>query len=65
MGKFLRPEEAFMFGYKPACACQSGNPRLKPYLDKLLEKGYPNVFGWNILRDDYTFFHNEETNKSF
>jgi len=54
----LRPEEAFMMGYKPACTCQKGNPRLKPYFDRLVAGEYP-CFLMNHL-NTYMFFHTEE-----
>ncbi|RAL22559.1 hypothetical protein [Thermoflavimicrobium daqui] len=59
----LRPEEAFMLGYKPACTCQKGNLRLKPYFDRLLEGKYPN-YRFNDL-EAYIFFRTEEEKEQF
>lgn len=61
--KELRPEEAFMMGYKPACTCQKGNPRLKPYFDRLIAGGYPR-FLMNHL-NTYIFFRTEEQKLRF
>ena len=63
MLKDLRPEEAFMKGYKPACTCQKGNPRLKPYFDRLIAGKYPHLL-MNQL-NTYVFFHTEEQKKRF
>jgi hypothetical protein len=59
----LRPEEAFLLGYKPTCSCQKGNPRLKPYFDRLIEGGYPKC----LLNDlgTYMFFRTEEEKENF
>jgi hypothetical protein len=61
----IRPEDAFMFGYKPTCTSQKGNPRLKPWLDRLLEAGYPYVYPHNILGDGYIFFHSEKEKQDY
>jgi hypothetical protein len=61
----IRPEDAFMFGYKPTCTSQKGNPRLKPWLDRLLAAGYPYVYPHNVLGDGYIFFHTEEAKQNY
>jgi hypothetical protein len=61
----LLPEDAFLLGYKPACVCQEGNPRLKPWLDRLKAGNYPYVFPMNILRDCYIFFHKESDRHAY
>ena len=63
MRKDLRPEEAFMMGYKPACTCQKGNLRLKPYFDRLIAGKYPHLL-MNHL-NTYIFFHTEEQKNRF
>jgi hypothetical protein len=61
----LRPEDAFLLGYKPSCICQEGNPRLKPWLDRLKAGNYPYIFPINILGDCYIFFHHEEGKQNY
>lgn len=61
----LRPEDAFLLGYKPSCICQEGNPRLKPWLDRLKAGKYPYVFPINILGDCYIFFHHEADKQKY
>ncbi|WP_028776609.1 hypothetical protein [Shimazuella kribbensis] len=42
-----------------------GNPRLKPWLDRLLAAGYPYVYPHNILGDGYLFFHSEKEKQDY
>jgi hypothetical protein len=58
-----RAINAFLLGYKPTCACQEGNPRLKSYFDKLLEGKYPK-YRLNDL-GTFIFFRTEEAQRQF